>query len=150
MRVNDGRRSVNDRRRSVMMGGMKNVMMGGRKNVKIGRTSMGVPRSKCGGWKENMYVREGGVMEHERGFIDGILYRRKEGWKEKCSILHVLHSVHVQCSCTKVMHMYIVHCSCAMCMFTFCTCSCTYLFLLFVGVHVCAPAANYTIKDKIR
>ena len=78
MRVNDGRRSVNDRRRSVMMGGMKNVMMGGRKNVKIGRTSMGVPRSKCGGRKENICVREGGVMEHERGFIDGILYRRKE------------------------------------------------------------------------
>ena len=97
-----------------------------------------------------LYVREGGGMEHERGFIDGILYRRKEGWKEKCSILHVLHSVHVQCSCTKVMHMYIVHCSCAMCMFTFCTCSCTYLFIFFVGVHVCAQAANYTIKDKIR
>ena len=134
MRVNDGRRSVNDRRRSVMMGGMKNVMMGGRKNVKIGRTSMGVPRSKCGGWKENMYVREGGVMEHERGFIDGILYRRKEGWKEKCSILHVLHSV--QCTRSLFIYKSHAHVQCALysCIFMHCSCACFYS--VHVRVHI--------------
>ena len=111
MRVNDGRRSVNDRRRSVMMGGMKNVMMGGRKNVKIGRTSMGVPRSKCGGWKENMYVsvREGGVMEHERGVIAGIGGKRNVQFFMYCTVY--MFNVHVQKSCTCT----IVHCALFMC-----------------------------------
>ena len=98
MRVNDGRRSVNDRRRSVMMGGMKNVMMGGRKNVKIGRTSMGVPRSKCGGRKENIWVREGGVMEHERGVIAGIGGKRNVQFFMYCTVY--MFNVHVQKSCT--------------------------------------------------
>ena len=134
-----------------MMGGMKNVMMGGRKNVKIGRTSMGVPRSKCGGWKENMYVREGGLMDHERGFIDGILYRRKEGWKEKCSILHVLHSVHVHCSFTKVMHMYNVHCtaaySCIVHVHVFILHMFVYIFISFICRSACL-CSSCELYDK--
>ena len=59
--------------------------------------------------------------------------------------------VHLQKSCTCTMCIVQLHIHALfMCMFLFCTCSCTYLFLLFVGVHVCAQAANYTIKDKIR